>query len=99
MPTSAYLLLGAALFCLGVFGVLTRRNAIGVLIGVELMTNAVNLNLIVLSRANGHLTGQAFALFSLALTVAEVIVGLAIVLLLYRSHRSVLTDSAVEMKG
>lgn len=99
MPTQAYLLLSAALFCLGVCGALTRRNAIGVLVAIELMANAVNINLVASSRAAGNQTGQAFALFSLALTVAEVVVGLAIVILLYRANKSVLTDSATEMKG
>ncbi len=99
MSVQACLLVSAALFCLGIAGVLTRRSAVGILIAVELMTNAVNINFIVFSRLWGGLTGQAFALFSLALTVAEVVVGLAIVLLLHRAHKNVLTDSAAEMKG
>lgn len=99
MPTQAYLLLSAALFCLGIYGVLTRRNAIGVLVAIELMANAVNINLIAFSRVWGNLTGQAFTLFSLALTVSEVVVGLSIVILLHRAYHSVLTDSASEMKG
>ena len=99
MPVQAWLLLGAALFALGVYGVVTRRNAIAVLVAIELMANAVNLNLVVFSRLHGNLHGQAFALFGLALTVAEVAVGLSIVILLYRAHRSVLVDAASEMKG
>jgi NADH:ubiquinone oxidoreductase subunit K len=99
MSIPACLLVSAALFSLGIAGVLTRRSAIGILIAIELMTNAVNINFVAFARLWGGLTGQAFALFSLALTVAEVVVGLAIVLLLFRTHKNVLTDSAVEMKG
>lgn len=99
MSAQAWLLLSAALFCLGVYGVLTRRNVIGVLVAVELMANAVNLNLAVFSRLWGNLHGQAFALFGLALTVAEVVVGLSIVILLYRARRSVLADAAATMRG
>ncbi|MSP92686.1 MAG: NADH-quinone oxidoreductase subunit NuoK [Myxococcales bacterium] len=99
MPVQPWLLLGAALFALGVYGVLTRRNAIGVLVAIELMANAVNLNLAVFSRLHGNLHGQAFALFGLALTVAEVAVGLSIVILLHRSHRSVRVGAASELKG
>ena len=99
MPVQASLLLGAALFSLGLFGILTRRSAIGVLVAVELMANAVHINLVAFSRLHANLDGQAFALFSLALTVAEVAVGLSLVLQLYRAHRSVLTDAASTMRG
>lgn len=99
MSLHPYLLLSAALFCLGLFGLLTRRGAIGVLIAVELMANAVNLNLIAFSRFRGDVTGQVFGLFSIALTVAEVAVGLAIVILLYRSRKDILLELASEMKG
>jgi len=99
MSLHYYLLISAALFSLGVYGVLTRRNAIGVLIAIELMANAVNLNLVAFARFNGDVVGQVFALFTMALTVAEVAVGLAIVILLYRSRKSILTELASEMKG
>lgn len=99
MSLHPYLLLSAALFCLGLFGLLTRKGAIGVLIAVELMANAVNLNLIAFSRFRGDVTGQVFGLFSIALTVAEVAVGLAIVILLYRSRKDILLELASEMKG
>ena len=99
MPLSPYLLLGMALFCTGVYGVLSRRNAVAILISVELMANAVNINLVAFSRAQGTALGQVFALFSIAITVAEVVVGLALVILLYRSRHDVLVDSANELKG
>ena len=99
MPISYALLLGAALFSIGLYGVLTRRNIIGLLVAVELMANAVNLNLIAFSRYHGDETGQVFALFTIALTVAEVAVGLAIVILLHRSRRAVMHEHASDMKG
>ncbi|MEZ4226231.1 MAG: NADH-quinone oxidoreductase subunit NuoK [Polyangiaceae bacterium] len=93
-PLSYLLLLAAALFCLGVFAVLTRQNAIGLLLGVELMANAVNLNLVGFSRYLGGHSGQVFAVFAIALTVAEVVVGLALVILLYRTQQDVRVDRA-----
>ena len=95
----AYLLLGAVLFCIGVYGVLSRTNLIGILLSVELMANAVNINLVAFSRYAGNLMGQAFSLFSIALTVAEVVVGLSIVILLYRSRKSILTDAVQTLRG
>jgi NADH-quinone oxidoreductase subunit K len=99
MPLTPYLLLSTALFCVGVYGVLSRRNAVGILISVELMANAVNINLVAFSRAHGTALGQVFALFSIAITVAEVVVGLALVILLYRSRQDVLVDTLSELKG
>jgi NADH:ubiquinone oxidoreductase subunit K len=93
------LTLAAALFCIGVYGVLTRRNAIGVLISVELMANAVNLNLVSFARFSTGDVGQVFTLFAIALTVAEVVVGLAIVVLLYRTHHDILTELASDLRG
>jgi NADH:ubiquinone oxidoreductase subunit K len=90
----AYLLLSAALFSLGIYGVLSRRNAVGLLLSVELMANAVNINLVAFSRYHGGAVGQVFALFAIALTVAEVVVGLALVILLYRSKKDVAVDAA-----
>ncbi len=98
MNLQAYLLLAMALFSLGIYGVLTRRNAVGVLASVELMANAVNLNLIAFSRFRG-VEGQVFALFTTAITVAEVVLGLALVILLYRGRHDVLTDLASDLKG
>lgn len=94
-PTlSWYLLVAAALFCLGVYGLMTRRNTIAILLSVELMANAVNLNLIAFSRFLGDVAGQVFTLFTLSLTVAEVAVGLAIVVLLHRAKSSINADEA-----
>ncbi len=98
MPLQPFLLLSTALFCAGVFGVLTRRNAIGVLLGVELMMNAANINLVAFSRFHGSHVGQVFAVFAIALTVAEVVVGLALVILLYRSRKDVAVDAANALK-
>ena len=95
----SYLLLAAALFCIGIYGLITRRSAIGILLSVELMANAVNINLVAFSRYAGGHFGQVFALFTTAITVAEVVVGLAIIILLYRSRRDVLVDLAKDLKG
>jgi NADH:ubiquinone oxidoreductase subunit K len=97
------LMFAALLFCVGAYGVLSRRNAVLVLMSVELMLAAVTINLVtfgVLAAAQGDalFTGQAFALFVLAIGAAEVGVGLAIVLLLYRNRASVNIDDADLMK-
>lgn len=81
----AYLLLSGAIFCIGLFGVLTRRNALMFLISVELMLNAANINLVAASYYYGELTGQTFALFVMALAAAEVAVGIGIILVLRRN--------------
>ncbi|MFB6128125.1 MAG: NADH-quinone oxidoreductase subunit NuoK [Halorhabdus sp.] len=80
-----YLLLSAAIFAIGVFGVLTRRNALIFLMSVELMLNAANINFVAFSLHYGNLTGQVFALFVMALAAAEVAVGIGIILVLYRN--------------
>jgi NADH:ubiquinone oxidoreductase subunit K len=94
-----FLLLGAVLFCLGVYGVLARRNAVLVLMSIELILNAVNINLIAFGAIHGSVAGAVFALFVIAIAAAEVGVGLAIVLLIYRNRRSVDLDDMAEMKG
>jgi len=99
MDIRFYLTLAAVMFCIGIYGVITRRNAIGILLSVELMANAVNLNLVAFGRTIDGAVGQVFALFAIALTVAEVVVGLAIVVLLYRSRKDVLVELASELKG
>lgn len=96
---SAYLLVGAAMFALGLYGVLTRRNLVSIVVSVELMANAANLNLVAFSRFGNHPWGQAVALFALALTVAEVVVGLALVVLASRSHSSLDVDTMSDLKG
>ncbi len=94
-----WLLLSSALFALGIYGLLTRGNAVGLLVAVELMANAVNLNLVAFAHYVGGRAGQVFAIFSMALTVAEVVVGLSLVILLYRSRGDVRLDLASELKG
>jgi len=98
MTLSTCLLLATALFSIGVYGLLSRRQAIAVLLSVELMANAANICFVAFSRYRGGETGQVFALFALAITVAEVAVGLAIVILLYRSHGDTRLELASEMK-
>ncbi|MBN2225783.1 MAG: NADH-quinone oxidoreductase subunit NuoK [candidate division Zixibacteria bacterium] len=95
-----YLALAAILFAIGVFGVLTRRNAIGILMSLELMFNAANINLVVFNKYIGpdNLIGQIFALFVVVIAAAEAVVGLAIVLLLYRNWRGIDVDHINIMK-
>jgi NAD(P)H-quinone oxidoreductase subunit 4L len=95
-----YLILSAILFCLGIFGLLTRRNAIGILMSIELMFNAVNINFVAFSRfiTPQYLTGQIFAIFVVTIAAAEAAVGLAIVLLLYRNFRGIEVDKINFMK-
>ena len=99
VPLSWYLLLAAAMFCIGLFGVLTRRNVIAILLSIELMANAVNINLIAFSHYLQDVGGQVFTLFSISLTVAEIVVGLAIVILLFRSRSTIDADQASLFRG
>jgi NADH:ubiquinone oxidoreductase subunit K len=94
-----FLLLGAVLFCTGVYGVLVRKNAVLVLMSIELVLNAVNINLVAFGAWRGDVAGAVFALFVIAIAAAEVGVGLAIVLLIYRNRRSVDLDDIAELKG
>lgn len=91
VPLSWYLIVAAALFCIGLYGTLSRRNAIGVLMGVELMLNAVNINLVAFWRylTPDRMIGQAFAIFVLTVAAAEAAVGLALIISVYRNRRSV----------
>jgi NADH-quinone oxidoreductase subunit K len=98
MSLSSVLLLAAALFCVGIYGLLTRRQAVAILLSVELMANAANLVFVAFSTFRGGASGQIFAIFSLAITVAEVAVGLALMILLYRSWGDTRVDLASEMK-
>ncbi|MEN0066249.1 MAG: NADH-quinone oxidoreductase subunit NuoK [Myxococcota bacterium] len=93
------LTVASVLFCLGIYGVLARRSAIGVLLCLEVMANAVNLAMIGFGRFMTGTSGQVLTLFAIALTVAEVVMGVAIVLLLRRTHGSTLTDAAEELRG
>jgi NADH:ubiquinone oxidoreductase subunit K len=94
-----FLLLGAVLFCIGVYGVLARRNAVMVLMSIELILNAVNINLLTFGALNNDIVGAVFALFVIAIAAAEVGVGLAIVLIIYRNRHSVDLSDIDAMKG
>ena len=85
VPAEYYLLLTAAMFCIGLFGILTRRNALRFLMSVELMLNAAAINFVAFSLQWGNLTGQVFSLFLMALAAAEVAIGIGIILVLYRN--------------
>lgn len=98
VPPEYYLLLSAALFCIGLFGILTRRNALLLLMSVELMLNAANINLVAFSFVWGNVTGQTFALFTMALAAAEVAIGLGIVLVLYRNFDGIDVSDATTMR-
>ena len=99
MLVANFLLLGAVLFCIGVYGVIARRNAVLVLMSVELILNAVSLNLIAFALLNDSVDGHVFALYIIGVAAAEVGVGLAMVLLVYRNRRSIALDGLSEMKG
>jgi NADH:ubiquinone oxidoreductase subunit K len=99
MLLNQFLILGALLFCMGVYGVLTRKNAVMVLLSIELILNSVNINLLAFDAMNGSSDGNVFALFIIAVAAAEVGVGLAMVLLIYRNRRSISLDDLSEMKG
>ena len=103
IPLVYYLILAAALFCIGLFGALARRNAIGILIGIELMLNAVNINLVAfwryISPAKGmELAGMIFALFVITLAAAEAAIGLALIIAIYRSRDTVNVEDVNLMK-
>jgi len=100
IPLSWYLILSAALFSIGLFGVLARRNAIAILLGVELMLNAVNINLVAFWRYLNptQMTGQVFAIIVFAVAAAEVAVGLALVISVYRNRKTVVADELDMMK-
>ncbi|MHB1651038.1 MAG: NADH-quinone oxidoreductase subunit NuoK [Desulfitobacteriaceae bacterium] len=91
---STYLLVGAMLFCLGLYGVFAKKNIIGILMSVELMLNAVNINFVAFNRfiANDSLIGQVTALFVIVLAAAEVAVGLALVIAIYRARQTTNVD-------
>jgi NADH:ubiquinone oxidoreductase subunit K len=99
MLINEFLLLGAVLFAIGVYGVIVRRNGVLVLMSIELILNSVNINLLAFALRNGNVNGQVFALYVIAVAAAEVGVGLALVLLIYRNRRSIALDELSEMKG
>lgn len=100
IPLQYYLIASAALFSLGIYGLLTRKNAINVLMAVELMFNSANINLVAFSRfAAGDVSGQLFALFVIVIAACEAAVALAIVMSLYRLLKTVDLDQASALKG
>ena len=100
IPLSWYLLLAAALFCIGLFGVLSRRNAVAILLSIELMLNAVNINLVAFWRYldPAQMAGQVFAIIVFAVAAAEVAVGLALIISVYRRSNTVVADDIDLMK-
>ena len=98
MNPNYYLALSAILFCIGVLGFMLRRNAIVMFMSVELMLNASNLTLVTFSNANGGLDGQIASFFVMVVAAAEVVVGLAIIISIYRARRSASVDNANLLK-
>ncbi len=100
IPLSVYLVVALILFSIGLFGALTKRNTVIVLVSIELMLNAVNLNLVAFSKygVNASITGQIFALFTITVAAAEAAVGLAILIALYRNRNTVNIDEMNMMK-
>lgn len=101
IPIEAVLVVAAALFCIGLFGALSRRNMVGVLMGVELMLNAVNINLVAFWRyyEPRFITGQTFALFIITVAAAEAAVGLAMIIAIYRSYQTVNAEEVDSLRG
>lgn len=110
VPLTAYLIVAALLFCIGMYAALARRNAVAILMGLELMLNAVNINLVAFWRfltpgtqATGNglqvgMAGQAFAIFVFVVAAAEVAVGLALILAVYRNRRTVIAEDVDTLK-
>jgi len=100
VPASAFLALALILFCIGLYGALTKKNTVIVLISIELMLNAVNINLVTFSKygITPSITGQIFALFAISVAAAEAAVGLAILIALYRNKKTVNIDEMDSMK-
>jgi NADH:ubiquinone oxidoreductase subunit K len=99
MLVTQFLILSAVLFCTGVYGVIVRKNAVLVLMSIELILNSVNINLLAFDRLNNNADGNVFALYVIAVAAAEVGVGLAMVLLIYRNRKTIALDDLSEMKG
>jgi NADH-quinone oxidoreductase subunit K len=100
IPLSWYLIMAAILFCIGLYGALARRNAIGVLMGIELMLNAININLIAFWRyiTPDVLTGQVFAIFVITVAAAEAAIGLALIISIFRNRQTVVVEDVDMMK-
>jgi NADH-quinone oxidoreductase subunit K len=98
-PISSFLVVSALLFSIGTIGVLVRRNALVIFMSVELQLNAVNLALVAFSRLHGNLNGQVLAFFSMVVAAAEVVVGLAIIVTVYRRRQSASVDDFTLLRG
>jgi NADH-quinone oxidoreductase subunit K len=98
-PIAYFLILSAALFAIGTVGVLVRRNALVIFMSVELQLNAVNVALVAFSRMHNEVDGQVLAFFSMVVAAAEVVVGLAIILNVYRRRNSAIVDDASLLRG
>ena len=99
MYLNQFLMLSAVLFCLGVYGALARKNGVLVLMSIELMLNAVNINLVAFGAVRHVVAGQVFALFVITIAAAEVGVGLAIILLIFRNRANIDIDHMDSMRG
>ena len=101
VPLAWVLLLAGGLFCIGLFGALSRRSTVGILIGIELMLNAVNINLIAFWRYTEPqlVAGQIFALFVIVVAAAEAAVGLAMIIAIYRARQTIVADEVDTLKG
>jgi len=98
-PISSFLVVSALLFSIGTIGVLVRKNALVIFMSVELQLNAVNLALVAFSRLHGNLNGQILAFFSMVVAAAEVVVGLAIIVTVYRRRQSASVDDFTVLRG
>ena len=98
-PISSFLVVSALLFSIGTIGVLVRKNALVIFMSVELQLNAVNLALVAFSRLHGNLNGQVLAFFSMVVAAAEVVVGLAIIVTVYRRRQSASVDDFTVLRG
>jgi NADH-quinone oxidoreductase subunit K len=100
IPLSWYLILSAALFCIGLYGALARRNSVAILMGIELMLNAVNINLVAFWRyvSPATIAGQAFAVIVFAVAASEAAVGLALIISIYRSRSTVIAEDIDMLK-
>jgi NADH:ubiquinone oxidoreductase subunit K len=100
IPLNWYLIVSAILFCIGLYGALAHRNAIGILMGIELMLNAVNINLIAFWRyiTPEILTGQVFAIFVITVAAAEAAIGLALIISIFRNRQTVIVEDVDMMK-
>lgn len=100
IPLSWYLILSGALFCIGLYGALARRNAVGILMGIELMLNSVNLNLVAFWRYHmpGTIAGQAFAVMVFAVAASEAAVGLALIISIYRRRQTIAAEDIDMLK-